>query len=47
MNQFYKSMKQNHFWLTSTDDYVFAAVFAATDLDVDETMKKVEGSQNT
>ncbi len=42
MDEFYRSMKENHFWLTSTDDYVFAAVLATTDLDVKETMGKVE-----
>ncbi|NMM61782.1 DUF4003 domain-containing protein [Clostridium sp. P21] len=42
MDEFYKSMKKNHFWLTSTDDYVFAAVLAATELDVKETMEKIE-----
>ncbi len=42
MDEFYKGMKEKHFWLTSTDDYVFAAVLAATDLDVKETMEKVE-----
>ncbi|OAA91556.1 DUF4003 domain-containing protein [Clostridium ljungdahlii] len=42
MKEFYKNIKENHFWLTSTDDYVFAAVLAATDLDVRQTMEKVE-----
>jgi hypothetical protein len=42
MDEFYRSMKEKHFWLTSTDDYVFAAVLATTDLDVKETMVKVE-----
>lgn len=42
MDEFYKSMKENHFWLTSADDYVFAAVLSASDLDVKETMEKVE-----
>lgn len=42
MDKFYRSMKENHFWLTSTNDYVFAAVLAATDLNVEETMGKIE-----
>jgi hypothetical protein len=42
MDEFYKKMKQNHFWLTSSDDYVFAAVLATTDLEVQETSEKIE-----
>lgn len=42
MDDFYKKMKENHFWLTSDDDYVFAAVLAVTDLEVNKTMEKVE-----
>jgi PP-loop superfamily ATP-utilizing enzyme len=42
MHEFYKKMKENHFWLTSADDYVFAAVLAVTELEVDVTMQKVE-----
>lgn len=42
MNEFYSNMKKNHFWLTSADDYVFSAVLATTDLDVKETMEKIE-----
>lgn len=47
MNEFYSKMKENHFWLTSKDDYVFAAVLAATDLNVQETMEKVEECYST
>lgn len=47
VNEFYKKMKENHFWLTSDDDYVFAAVLAVTDLEVEPTMKKVEICYNT
>ena len=42
MNAFYKKMKENHFWLTSADDYVFAAVLATTELDVQDTSDKIE-----
>lgn len=42
MEAFYKNMKSNHFWLTSPDDYVFAAVLATTDLEVDATSKRIE-----
>lgn len=42
MDEFYSKMKENHFWLTSKDDYVFAAVLASSDLNVKETMEKVE-----
>jgi hypothetical protein len=43
MNDFYNKMKENHYWLTSADDYVFAAVLAATDLNVLETTRNMEG----
>lgn len=42
MRDFYNYMKQNHFWLTSSDDYVLAAVLAASDLDVEKTSKDFE-----
>ena len=42
MKAFYDSMKRNHFWLTSYDDYVFAVVLATTNLDVEETSQKIE-----
>ncbi|SHI61991.1 Protein of unknown function [Clostridium cavendishii DSM 21758] len=42
MSLFYESMKKNHWWLTSSDDYVLAAVLANTDLDVNETTNKIE-----
>jgi hypothetical protein len=42
MKNFYDNMKQNHFWLTSADDYVFAAVLAASDLNVMETSQSME-----
>ena len=42
MNSFYENMKKNHFWLTSADDYVFAAVLGATNLNVDETSSRIE-----
>lgn len=47
MKQFYQRMKENHFWLTSPDDYVFAAVLAATDLDVSQTSIRIEECYNT
>ena len=43
MRHFYDNMKKNHFWLTSADDYVFSAVLGVTDLEVEETSKKIEG----
>ena len=43
MRHFYDNMKKNHFWLTSADDYVFAAVLATTDLEVEGTSEKIEG----
>jgi hypothetical protein len=46
MNDFYSKMKQNHFWLTSADDYVFAAVLASTDLNVAETSQNMEYCYN-
>lgn len=46
MEEFYKNMKKNHFWLTSPDDYVFAAVLANTDLDVSTTYKRIENCYN-
>ncbi|MCH5139057.1 DUF4003 domain-containing protein, partial [Clostridiaceae bacterium UIB06] len=46
MNELYSKMKENHFWLTSKDDYNFAAVLANTDLNVQETMRKVEECYN-
>ncbi|WP_243156356.1 DUF4003 family protein [Clostridium sp. C8-1-8] len=42
MMDFYEGMKKNHFWLTSQDDYVYSAVLATSQLDVEETMNKVE-----
>lgn len=39
---YYNSMRKNHYWLTSADDYVFAVVLAATDLDVNQTSIKIE-----
>jgi hypothetical protein len=42
MLQFYNKMKENHFWITSSDDYVFAAVLASTDLNVSETTYNME-----
>jgi hypothetical protein len=46
MNDFYNRMKQNHFWLTSADDYVFAAVLASTDLSVADTSQNMEYCYN-
>jgi hypothetical protein len=42
MYDFYNKMKENHYWLTSQDDYVFAAVLATTDLNVYETSNRIE-----
>ncbi|ERI91511.1 hypothetical protein HMPREF1982_03155 [Clostridiales bacterium oral taxon 876 str. F0540] len=40
--KFYDKMKENHYWLTSSDDYVFAAVLATTDLEIEATSRKIE-----
>jgi hypothetical protein len=47
MNNFYDRMKKNHSWLTSPDDYVFAAVLSTTDLGEDETSNKIESCYST
>lgn len=46
MRGFYDKMKENHFWLTSSDDYVFAAVLAVTDLDIEQTSQRIENCYN-
>jgi hypothetical protein len=46
MRGFYDKMKKNHFWLTSSDDYVFAAVLAASDLDIEQTSQRIENCYN-
>lgn len=45
--EFYDKMKENHFILTSADDYVFAAVLGTTDLEVSETSEKIEECYST
>lgn len=42
MDLIYQNMKKHHFWLTSQDDYVLAAVLATSDLDVDQTAEEME-----
>lgn len=42
MHAFYRKMKENHFWITSSDDYVYAAILAATDRNVEETAQEIE-----
>ncbi len=42
MDNLYKNMKKNHFWLTSSDDYVLAAVLATTDLDLQQMDFQIE-----
>ncbi|MBL4933635.1 DUF4003 family protein [Clostridium paridis] len=39
---FYEDMKRNHMFLTSKDDYVYAALLGCTDLDVKETTERIE-----
>lgn len=46
MSSFYKSMKKNHFWLTSQDDYVYAAILAVSQLEVEETCLDIENCYN-
>lgn len=42
MDGFYHKMKENHFWLTSVDDYVFTAVLAVSELEIEKTAIKIE-----
>ena len=42
MKEFYKKMKENHFFLTSADDYAHAAIFAMTDFEVEYASLKSE-----
>ncbi|GAA0732882.1 DUF4003 domain-containing protein [Clostridium oceanicum] len=42
MKSFYCKMKKNHFWLTSSDDYVLAAVLATSDLDIEKSTEEME-----
>ena len=42
MKAFYKKMKENHFWLTSADDYAHAAILAMTDFEVEYASLKSE-----
>lgn len=39
---FYKGMKANHYWLTGTNDYIYAAILALSDLSVQATIDKTE-----
>ena len=40
--EFYEKIKENHYWLTSSNDYVFAAVLATSNLEVEATSRKIE-----
>jgi len=40
--EFYNAMKQEHRFLTSTDDYGFAAMLAASDSEVESTIREME-----
>jgi len=42
MIAFYQRMKENHFWLTSSDDYVYAAILAVIDMDVEKATDEIE-----
>jgi hypothetical protein len=42
MHQFYDGMKAQHFFLTGQDDYVFAALLAATELNIESTLKLID-----
>lgn len=42
MHEFYDGMKEQHFFLTGQDDYVFAALLAATELVPSTTLKLIE-----
>lgn len=39
---FFAKMKENHFWITSHNDYVFAAILGISDLELEETTEKIE-----
>lgn len=47
MNAFYTSMKENHFWLTSQDDYILAALLSTTDYQLHETARGIESCYQT
>lgn len=40
--QIYKMMKQEHFWLTSSDDYAISVLLAAEERDIAEMMEEME-----
>ncbi len=42
MKGFHQAMKANHFWLTSDDDYIYAAILAMTQLEIESTMINIE-----
>lgn len=42
MRAFYDEMTRNHFWTTSQDDYVLAAVLATTHYEVEATSQEIE-----
>lgn len=42
MDRIYQNMKKHHFWLTSQDDYVLAAVLASSELEVENTALEME-----
>lgn len=42
MQQFYKGFKSHHFWLTSQDDYVYAALLACTPNSVEPMIDQIE-----
>ncbi len=42
MSDIYQKMKQNHFWLTGQDDYVYAAILATTLQSVETISEKTE-----
>lgn len=46
MKEFYSGMKKKHFFITSSDDYVFSAILAITDLDINITLEKIEETYN-
>lgn len=46
MKEFYSGMKKKHFFITLSDDYVFSAILAITDLDVSITLEKIEEIYN-
>ena len=42
MGEFYKGMKERHFWLTGEDDFIYAALLATSNLSVHDSLEEME-----